>query len=211
MQEADGGRAELTPEQSWRTIHETVDRVHSSTYVAGTASILILWGIIASLGNLSQFAIATVAADFAETNPWFPGPLWGGLATAGMVGSAIIGHRAGKRNMVGDAARSAGIRVFLSWLAVMATAFLIPGASGLWTAGETADNIPRVTVGIVSLGVVLFGIMHRPAIVAVGVGIAASFYLPSYFAGDASMAVSGGAMILVSLLGAAWVRKSGVA
>ena len=65
MQEADGGRAELTPEQSWRTIHETVDRVHSSTYVAGTASILILWGIIASLGNLSQFAIATVAADFA--------------------------------------------------------------------------------------------------------------------------------------------------
>ena len=128
-----------------------------------------------------------------------------------MVGSAIIGHRAGKRNMVGDAARSAGIRVFLSWLAVMATAFLIPGASGLWTAGETADNIPRVTVGIVSLGVVLFGIMHRPAIVAVGVGIAASFYLPSYFAGDASIAVSGGAMILVSLLGAAWVRKSGVA
>ena len=93
MQEAQGGRADLTPEESWRTIHETVGRVKSSMYVAGTATILLLWSVIVSLGYLSQFAIASLAPGFSESNPWFPGPLWGTLATVGMVGSGIIGHR----------------------------------------------------------------------------------------------------------------------
>ena len=39
------------------------------------------------------------------------------------------------------------------------------------------------------LGYVLFGIMTRPALAAVGVGIAASYFLPSYLAGDAALAV----------------------
>ena len=162
MQEAQGGRADLTPEESWHTIHETVGRVQSSMYVAGMATILLLWGVIVSLGYLSQFAIASLAPGFAESNPWFPGPLWGTLATVGMVGSGIIGHRAGRQNMAGKAARSAGIRVFLFWLAVMGAAFLVPGAAGLWNAGDTGDSIARVAVGIVSLGYILFGIMHRP-------------------------------------------------
>ena len=139
MQEAQGGRADLTPEESWRTIHETVGRVQSSMYVAGTATILLLWGVIVSLGYLSQFAIASLAPGFAESNPWFPGPLWGTLATLG-VGSGIIGHRAGRQNMAGKAARSAGIRVFLFWLAVMGAAFLVPGAAGLWDGGDTGDR-----------------------------------------------------------------------
>ena len=79
MQEAQGGRGDFTPEESWRTIHETVGRVQSSMYVAGTATILLLWGVIVSLGYLSQFAIASLAPGFAESNPWFPDPcgaLW---------------------------------------------------------------------------------------------------------------------------------------
>ena len=210
MQDAEGMRAEFTPEESWRAIHETVDRVQSSMYVAGMAAILLLWGIIVSLGYLSQFAITTLAAGFADTYPWFPGPLWGGLATIGMAGSAILGHRAGRQNISGDAARRAGIRMFLFWLTIIAAAFLMPGAAGLWTEGADPVGIERITVGIISLGYVLFGVMHRPSIVVVGLGIAASFYLPSYFAGEASAAVSGGLILIVALLGAAWVRKSGL-
>ena len=135
--------------------------------------------------------------------------MWGMLCAVGMVSSAVIGHRAGKEVSVGDAARSAGIRVFLFWMAVMAAAFLLPAAAGMWNA-EDGPNIPRVAIGIVVLGYVLFGIMHRPAIAAVGVGIAAAFYIPSYLAGDAALAVTAGATIAVVILGWAWIRRSGV-
>ena len=59
-------------------------------------------------------------------------PLWGALGAFGMAASAIIGHRAGQRLGTGDAARSAGIRVFLFWLTVVGAAFLVPLAAGLW-------------------------------------------------------------------------------
>ena len=91
----------------------------------------------------------------------------------------------------------------------MAAAFLVPGAAGLWAEGADAGEIPRVTMGIISLGFVLFGVMYRPAIVAIGLGIAAAFYAPSYLAGDASEVVSAGSMLAVALLGAAWIHKSG--
>ena len=209
MQRSDGEMAALTPEESWGAIHETVDRVRSSMYVAGTSTILLLWGAIVSLGFLSQYGILTLAPEFVESNPWIIGPLWGVLCGAGMVGSAVIGCRAGRQNAVGDVARSAGIKVFLFWLAVAAAAFLIPAAAGMWNADDGA-NIPRVTVGIVALGYILFGIMHRPAIAAVGVGFAAAFYIPSYFAGDAALVVTAGATLAVVALGWAWIRRSGV-
>ena len=143
---------------------------------------------------------------------WTNALIWGVLCAIGMVGSAIIGSRAGREVAVGDAARSAGIRVFLFWLAVLAAAFLVPLAAGMWNSTDGA-NIPRVAIGIVALGYVLFGIMHRPAIAAVGVGIAAAFYIPSYLAGylagDASLAVTAGAIMAVVVLGWAWIRRSG--
>ena len=202
--------AALPPDESWSAIHATMDRARSSMYVAGTATILLLWGAIVALGYFSQYAIQTLASDFAAGTPWYPGLLWGVLATAGMVGSARIGHRASREIAAGDAARSAGIRVFLFWLAVLAAAFLVPVAAGLWTAGDAGVAIPRVTVGIVALGHVLFGIMHRPAIAAVGAGFAAAFYLPSYLVGDAALAVSAAATLIVVALGTAWIRRSGV-
>ena len=206
----DAETAALTADESWGAIHTTMDRARSSMYVAGTATILLLWGAIVALGYFSQYAIATLASDFAAGTPWYPGPLWGGLAAAGMVGSARIGHRAGRENAAGQAARSAGIRVFLFWLAVLAAAFLLPAAAGLSTASDAGTAIPRVTVGIVALGLVLFGIMHRPAIAAVGVGFAAAYYLPSYLAGDLALLVTAAATLVVVALGTAWIRKSGV-
>ena len=206
----DAETAALTADESWGAIHTTMDRARSSMYVAGTATILLLWGAIVALGYLSQYAIATLASDFAAGNPWYPGPLWGALAAVGMVGSALIGHRAGRENAAGDAARSVGLRVFLFWLAVMAAAFLLPAAAGLSTASDAGTAIPRVTVGIVALGLVLFGIMHRPAIAAVGVGFAAAYYLPSYLAGDLALLVTAAATLVVVALGTAWIRKSGV-
>ena len=207
MQRSDGEMAALTPEESWGAIHETVDRVRASMYVAGTSTILLLWGAIVSLGFLSQYGILTLAPEFVESKPWIIGPLWGVLCVAGMVGSAIIGSRASRENAVGDVARSAGIRVFLFWLAVVAAAFLLPAAAGMWNADDGA-NIPRVTVGIVALGYILFGIMHRPAIAAVGVGFAAAFYIPSYLAGDAALVVTAGATLAVAALGWVWIRRS---
>ena len=210
MQESGGEAKAGTPEESWRAIHETMDRARSSMYVAGTATIMLLWAAIFSLGVGSQYAILTLASEFAERSPWVFGVLWGILMVPGMVGSGFIGHRAGKKIAPGDAARSAGIRVFLYWLAVVVAAFLIPAAAGMWNAGD-GEQIPAVTLGIVSLGYILFGIMHRLVLAVVGVGFAAAFYIPNYLVdGDEAMLVSAALMVVVVVLGAWWIRKSGV-
>ena len=209
MQRSDGETAGITAQESWQAIHATMEGARSSMYVAGTATILLLWGFITSVGLISMYATETLAPDFAAGNPWFAAPIWGVLVTAGMVGSAIIGSRAGSRDASGDAMRSAGIRVFLFWLAVASAAFLVPAAAGMWTE-EAGDKIGHVAIGIVALGHVLFGIMHRRVIVAVGLGVAAAFYVPSYLAGDAALVVSGVAMLAVAALGWAWIRRSGV-
>ena len=208
MQRSDDAAA-LTPEEGWETIQDTVDRVRSSMYVAGSATILLLWGAIVSVGLLVVYFIVNQASESVVTSPWTYALLWGGLGAVGMAGSAVIGHRASSEVAVGNTARSAGIRVFLFWLAVFAAAFLIPAAAGMWNA-EDGPNIPRVTVGIVVLGYVLFGIMHRPAIAVIGLGIAAAFYVPSYFAGDAALLVIAGATLAVVVAGWAWIRRSGV-
>ena len=210
MDISDGEMRAGTPEESWRTIHETMDRARSSMYVAGTAPIMLLWAAIASLGVGSQYAILTLASEFAERSPWIYTVLWGVLMVPGMVGSGFIGRRAGRKIAPGDAARKAGIRVFLYWLAVVVAVFLIPAAAGMWNA-EDGDNIPGVAIGIVSLAYILFGIMHRPVLAAVGVGFAAAFYIPNYLVeGDEVMLVSAALMVVVVVLGAWWIRKSGV-
>lgn len=178
-------------------------------YLAGTTTILLLWGLIASLGLILQYALETLATDFILLYPWIIAPLWGVLVVVGMVGSAVIGHRAGSRDAAGVAIRSAGIRVFLFWLAVVAAAFLIPAAAGMWNADDGA-SIPRVSIGIVVLGHILFGIMHRPVIAAVGAGIAVAFYVPSYLAGDAAPIVTAVSILIMVALSAAWIRKSGL-
>ena len=209
MQRSDSENTALTPQESWQTINESMDRARSSMYVAGTTTILLLWGVIASLGLISQYALESFAPQFTSHNPWISAPLWGVLVTVGMVSSAIIGHRAGSRDAAGGAIRSAGIRVFLFWLAVVAAAFLVPAVAGMWTE-EAGDKIPHVAIGIVALGHILFGIMHRPVIAAVGAGIAVAYYVPSYLAGDAAPVVTAVAFLVVVALSAAWIRKSGV-
>ncbi len=209
MKESDSELAAFTPQESWQAIHTTMDRSRNSMYVAGSATILLLWGVISALGLTTQYALGTLAPDFMLCNPWLYAPLWGVLAVAGMVGSAFIGHRASRKNMVGGAMHSAGMRVFLFWLAVVLAAFFIPAAAGMWTA-DSAANIPRVTLGIVALGYILFGIMHRLVIAVVGAGFAVAYYVPSYLAGDAAPLLTAGAFLIVAALSAAWIRKSGV-
>ena len=210
MQESNGEERTLSPGESWQTIHSTMETTRSSMYLAGTPTIMLLWSAIASLGVGSQYAILTLTSEFAERSPWIFGVLWGVLMVPGMVGSGIIGRRAGRKIAPGGAARSAGIRVFLYRLAVVVAAFLIPAAAGMWNA-EDGDKIPRVTLGIVSLAYILFGIMHRPALAVVGAGFAAAFYIPNYLVdGDEAMVVSAALMLAVVVLGAWWIRRSGV-
>ncbi len=209
MPGSDSENTVLTPQEGWETIHESMDRARSSMYVAGSATILLLWAAIAAAGVGSQYAIMTLADDFTDRSPWIFGVLWGTLMVPGMVGSAFIGRRAGRKIAPGDAARSAGMRVFLYWLAVVVAMFLIPAAAGMWNA-EDGDNIPGVTIGIVSLAYILFGIMHRPVLAIVGVWFAAAFYIPNALLGDVAIPVSGGLMLVVVVLGAWWIRKSGV-
>ena len=108
--------------------------------------------------------------------------MWGVLAVAGTAGSAFIGHRASKGNAAGAAARGAGIRVFSFWLAVVASAFLITAGTGMWN-GESGEQIAGVVIGIVALGFVLFGIMTRPMLAAVGVGHRGGVLPPPPFRG----------------------------
>ena len=208
--ERTGDETRLSPEEGWRTIQATMEEARSSMYVAGTATILLLWGHIISLGYLAEYALDTALADFRDDNAWVSAPLWIALVVAGMAGSAIIGSRAGRTRAAGDAMRSAGIRMFLFWLSVALAAFLVPAAAGMWNPDEDPVNVARVAIGIVALGHVLFGIMYRLLIAAVGVGIAAAFYIPSYVAGDAALAVSAAATLLVVAAAYAWIRKSGV-
>ncbi len=210
MQSSEHEVSALKPEESWNAIHTTMDQARSSMYVAGMEAILLLWGVIVALALLAQYAIVTLVPDFAADSPWFPAPVWGVMTVAGMVGSSVLGHRASQANASGPAARSAGIRVFLYWLAVAVASFLVPAAAGMWTADVAGVTIARVAIGIVALGLVLFGIMHRPVVAAVGVGFAAVFYLSSHLAGDAAMLVSAAGTLLVVVLGTAWIRWGGV-
>ena len=125
METFDEGADALTTEESWQAIHATMDDARSSLYLAGSATILLLWGVIISVGFLAQYSILTLAPDFAEQRPWFTGPLWGGIGMVGGVGSGIIGHRAGQRLAAGDAARRAGLRVFFFWVSIVVGGFLI--------------------------------------------------------------------------------------
>lgn len=208
MPNAEQEAAALPPEQSWDAIHATMDRARSSMYVAGMESIMLLWGAVVALGLLGQYALATLAPELATAIPWFPAPIWGALTVAGTAASAILGYRASSENAVGTAARRAGIRVFFFWVAVVSAAFLVPAAAGLWTAGIEGVAIARVSVGIVALGYVLFGIMHRPVLAAVGVGFALAFYLPSHLAGDVAPAISAVVTLVVVALGSLWIRRS---
>ena len=201
-------RTELTPEEGWRTIHATLAQAQSSLYLAGTAYVLLLWGALVSASFFTQFAIAELATGFASNYPWYPGPLWGIFVAAGMVGSALIGHRASSRNADHATARSAGLKVFAFWMAVVAAAFLIPGAAGLWSEGG-AVNIPHVAIGIVCLGYVLFGIMYRPVLALVGMGMAVAFYIPAYLGGDIAALGTGAGMLAVTVGGALWVHRRG--
>ena len=209
MQQSGGDAQELSPEQGWQDIHTTMESLRSSMYVAGTAAILLVWGAIISVGYLAEYMLATNPPAFAEGREWIRAPMWGGLVIVGMTASAIIGSRAGRKNMAGEAARSAGIRVFLFWLAIAAAAFVIPAASGLWESGD-AERIGRAAIGIASLGYILFGIMNRPIIAVIGVGIAAAYYVPALVVGDAALLVSTALTLGVVAVGWALIRRSGV-
>ena len=199
-----------SPENSWQIIHDTMDQSRNSMYLAGMNTILLMWGGLMALGYLGQFAILSFASDFADRSPWIFAPFWLVIVAIGIVASSIIGHRASKSRSDGDAARNAGLRVFAFWIVVVAAAFLIPGAAGLWN-DDTASSIPGVAIGIIALGYMLFGIMHRPGLAVVGVGIAAAYFIPDYLLGDIAAAVTAVLMLAVVFAGAFWLRKSGVA
>ena len=211
MKNQDREEQRITSEDAWESIHATLDRSRSLMYVAGWPSILLLWGTIVSVGYLTQFVVEIAFTTFADDYPWFPGPLWGVLGTIGMIGSSILGHRAGHANSDGPTATRAGLRVFFFWMTVITAAFIIPAASGLWTFETYEPAISRVAVGIVALGYILFGIMHHKAIALMGVGIAAAHYAPSYFAGDFSNAVSAVLVLTAVAIAWTWIRKTGVA
>lgn len=198
----------LAAGESWEAIHQTLERSHRSLYLAGTASILLLWGVLTAVYFIVTFALGELAPEFVADYPWYHGPVWAVLGPLGMIGSSIIGHRAGERNAGGAVARSAGIRVFLYWLAVATAAGLLPGVAGIWNS-EQADHIPYTVLGVIFLGWVLFGILFRPALAVVGAALAVAVLAPYYLAGDLSGLISGVAVLIVCVLGAAWIRRSG--
>ena len=208
METSDEGADALTTEESWQAIHATMDDARSSLYLAGSATILLLWGVIISVGFLAQYSVLTLVPDFAEQRPWFTGPLWGGIGTVGGVGSGIIGHRAGQRLAAGDAARRAGLRVFFFWISIVVGGFLILMVAGLIDA-DRAEDATRAWIAIVALAYVLFGIITRVVIALTGLGFAVAYFVPHYLLGDAALAVTGVLTLLTFGLGFAWIRRTG--
>ena len=202
---------ELSPEASFNAIHSTLSQSQSALYLAGTATILLLWGALAAIGYLAEFAIANLAADFVADKPWFRAPVWGGIVIIGMVASSIIGSRASRQLADRATARRTGLKVFSFWMAVTTASWLIPGLSGLWTSEDPAQHIPGVAVGIVALGYILFGLFSRLAVSLLGIGFAASYYIPAYLAGEDAYPITAVLMLILIGAGALWLRKSGVA
>ena len=201
---------EMNPEETWRTIHNTMDQSRSSLYLAGTSTILLLWGGILAAGYIVQFVFSNLAAELVDENPWIYAVIWLSLVAVGFVGSSIIGNRAGQRLAKGDVARSAGFRVFLFWLAVTGAAFLIPAAAGMWNE-NAGTSIPGVAIGIIALGYTLFGIMHRIEIAVIGVLIAAAYYIPFHtLEGDALHLATSILMLAVVIGAAIWFRIRGI-
>ena len=200
MQDQGPSGQQITPEQGLRSIQSTLDRSRSAMYVAGWPNIMLLWGAIVALGYLSMYAIESLAPGFADDYPWYPGPLWIGLCIPGMIGSSLMGYRASKNNASGPSATAAGLRVFGFWMTVVAAAFIIPAASGLWTADSDSIAIGGVAIGTIALGFAL-----------VGLGIAASYYLPAHFASDAAPVLSAALILAIVAVAWAWIRKSRVA
>ena len=208
MQAADGETRGPTPQESWEAINDTLERTRSSLYVAGSATILVVSGAIASVGMLAEYAIATWGSELRNDYPWISAPLWLALVAAMMAANSVIGSRAGQKAVPGDGTHRAGIRVFFFWLTVAAAAFALPGVSGAWTGEDPSVNILRLVMGIVGLGYILFGIMVRPVIAVIGLGFVAAFFAPSYLLDDAALAVSAALVLAVSVAGMLWLRKS---
>ena len=203
-----GDSTVLRPDESWETVLSTMQGGRSAFYTAGSTAILLMWGGIISIAYLAQYSVATFAPDFADKYPWYPGPLWAILTFPGVIGSMVIGYRAGNALSPGRAMQSAGIRVFAYWVTVMAAAGLLPGAAGLWNEAG-GEKIPFVLLGVFALGYVLFGILNRLVIAVFGAGMAVAFYVPHYLFDDIAPAVAGIASLV--LLGAVfgWVRRTG--
>lgn len=201
--------AALTPQESWGAIHATINKTRSSMYLAGTSPILLMWGALTAVLYLIEYWLQTGGSALAEETPWIRAPVYGVLLVGGMVGSGLIGRRYGSRNVSREASRAVGLRVFFYWVSVAVAAWFIPAAAGLWSP-EGAAQIPHVAIGIVTLGYVLYGIMTHAALAAVGVGIAAAYYLPDFLAGDAALPVSAVATFAVVGLGALWLHRIGI-
>ncbi len=209
MERQHGEQNPISPEQGWESIRNTLENSRSSMYVAGWTTITLMWGALFAIGFVSQYAIETLAVSFAESYPWFPAPLWAGVGFVGMIGSATIGYRASRSNAQGPTATVAGIRVFVYWLSVISAAFVIPPASGMWTNNPDGAAIGGVVIGVIALGYILFGIMSHAAISVVGLGIAASYYIPSYLFGDIAPVVSAALMLALVVVAWLWLRKTG--
>lgn len=203
-----GDSTALPADESWETVLSTMHGARSALYAAGSTAILLMWGGIISVAYLAQWGVGALASDVADRYPWYPGPLWVILTLPGVVGSMVIGYRAGNRVSPDATMRGAGMRVFLYWMAVITAAGLLPGAAGLWSE-VGADKIPFVLLGIVALGYVLFGILNRPLIAVFGLGMAAAFYVPHYLVDDAAPAVSGIASLMLLAGTFGWVRRTG--
>ena len=211
METFDEGADALTPEESWQTIHATMDDAQRSMYVAGMATILMLWGVIMAVGYITMYALYEYAPDFAEEKPWIFGLLWWVLGPIGGISSGIIGHRASRRLAYGAAGRRAGIRVCLFFVTQVVATFLILGVAGVLDVESAADGevLTASIAGFVALAYILFGIMTRVVIAMAGVGFALAFFAPYYLLDDAALAVTGVLCLVTFGLAFAWIRRTG--
>lgn len=201
----------LTAEESWQTIHATMDDARRSMYVAGMATILLLWGVIMAVGYITMFALYSYAPDFAKEEPWIFGVLWWVLGPIGGISSGIIGRRASQRRSYGAAGRRAGIRVCLFFVTTVAGTFLILGVAGVLNVESAADGevLTASIAGFVALSYILFGIMTRVVIALAGIGYALAFFVPYYVLDDAALAVTGVLSLVTFGLAFVWIRRTG--
>ena len=75
MQSQESEGQGITPEQGWNSIQATLDRSRSSMYMAGLTTIMIMWGAIIAVANLSQIRSGNMGARICVGLPVVPRPV----------------------------------------------------------------------------------------------------------------------------------------
>ncbi len=136
-------------EQDLSYIREIIDESRSFASFAG--DYYILWGVVAGVALLGNFAFAVGSL------PWPPFYIWAICVAVGWAGTALLARRDRARDL---AIHPSGRLIMLSWVGV-GIAMAIALFAGSWSGSIRPPAIPGLAAVFIGLGMGLNGVLAR--------------------------------------------------